>query len=163
EFRTAVGNSEGSGQAEPFPPLAPEMPVPVLDGSDPGMGELGVAALGEDAATLATDAEAEWAEEAVPMFLAGDYPGPFDVAPEPAQQGLGRSLVDRQPRRETDLVRALAHRIGLEFVDLSECPVDPSCAALIPEAVARRYRALPIAARDGRLLVAMSDPENVYA
>src|SRR5207237_273869 len=47
--------------------------------------------------------------------------------------------------------------------DLSEFPVDPSCTALIPEAVARRYRALPIAARDGRLLVAMSDPANVYA
>ena len=32
-----------------------------------------------------------------------------------------------------------------------------------PENVARRYRALPIGERDGKLLVAMSDPANVYA
>src|SRR5205085_8116797 len=65
--------------------------------------------------------------------------------------------------REIDLVRALAQQIGLEFVDLGDFPVDPSSAALIPETVARRYRALPIAERDGTLLVAMSDPANVYA
>src|SRR5262249_42921294 len=35
--------------------------------------------------------------------------------------------------------------------------------SLLPEALAKRYRALPIGERDGRLLVAMSDPANVYA
>jgi type IV pilus assembly protein PilB len=33
----------------------------------------------------------------------------------------------------------------------------------LPEALSRRYRAIPIGERDGRLLVAMSDPANVYA
>ena len=82
---------------------------------------------------------------------------------ERVPKSLGRILIDLQLIKETDLVRALAHQIGLEFVDLSDYPVDPSSTALIPEAVARRYRALPIAVRDGRLLVAMSDPANVYA
>jgi type IV pilus assembly protein PilB len=82
---------------------------------------------------------------------------------ERVPKSLGRILIDLNLIRETDLVRALAHQIGLEFVDLSEYPIDPSSTALVPEAVALRYRALPIGERDGRLLVAMSDPANVYA
>ncbi|HXJ63978.1 MAG TPA: ATPase, T2SS/T4P/T4SS family, partial [Actinomycetota bacterium] len=82
---------------------------------------------------------------------------------ERVPKSLGRILIDLQLIKETDLVRALAHQIGLEFVDLGDYPVDPSATVLIPEAVARRYRALPIGERDGRLLVAMSDPANVYA
>jgi type IV pilus assembly protein PilB len=82
---------------------------------------------------------------------------------ERVPKSLGRILIDLQLIKETDLVRALAQQIGLEFVDLSEFPIDPSSASLIPESVARRYRALPIGQRDGTLLVAMSDPANVYA
>jgi type IV pilus assembly protein PilB len=82
---------------------------------------------------------------------------------ERVPKSLGRILIDLNLIREVDLVRALAEQIGMEFVDLGDFPVDPSATALIPETVARRYRALPIADRDGTLLVAMSDPANVYA
>lgn len=76
---------------------------------------------------------------------------------------LGRVLIDLGLVRESDLVQALAEQVGLEFVDLAEYQIDASATALLPEAVARRYRALPIGERDGKLLVAMSDPANVYA
>lgn len=76
---------------------------------------------------------------------------------------LGRILIDRGFVTEADLVRALAEQVGLEFVDLSEYPVDAASTSLLPEAVSRRYRAIPIGERDGKLLVAMSDPANVYA
>ena len=82
---------------------------------------------------------------------------------ERVPKSIGRILIDHRMIREVDLVRALALQVGLEFVDLSETPPDPIVASLIPEAVARRYRALPYAERDGKLLVAMSDPANVYA
>jgi type IV pilus assembly protein PilB len=82
---------------------------------------------------------------------------------ERVPKSLGRILIDLHLIKETDLVRALAHQIGLEFVDLGAYPIDPMATALIPESVAHRYRALPIGDRDGRLLVAMSDPANVYA
>jgi len=82
---------------------------------------------------------------------------------ERVPKSLGRILIDLHLIKETDLVRALAHQIGLEFVDLGDYPIDPMATALIPESVAHRYRALPIGERDGRLLVAMSDPANVYA
>ncbi|HWO70694.1 MAG TPA: type IV-A pilus assembly ATPase PilB [Actinomycetota bacterium] len=78
-------------------------------------------------------------------------------------KSLGRVLIDMGLIKEADLVRALAEQVGLEFVDLSETQIDPAAAALLPETLARRYRALPIGERDGKLLVAMSDPANVYA
>jgi len=78
-------------------------------------------------------------------------------------KSLGRVLIDLGMIKESDLVRALAEQVGLEFVDLSEFPVDATATVLLPESLARRYRALPIGERDGRLLVAMSDPANVYA
>src|SRR5918994_800887 len=76
---------------------------------------------------------------------------------------LGRVLIDLGMIKEADLVRALAEQVGLEFVDLTDIQIDPASTALLPEALARRYRALPIGERDGKLLVAMSDPANVYA
>ncbi|HZA60049.1 MAG TPA: ATPase, T2SS/T4P/T4SS family [Actinomycetota bacterium] len=83
------------------------------------------------------------------------------------QQRLGRSmgrvLIDLGLVREPELVSALARKIGLGFVDLTEHAVDASAASLIPEQVARRYRALPIGFEDGKLVVAMSDPANVFA
>ena len=78
-------------------------------------------------------------------------------------KSLGRVLIDLGYIRERDLVRALAEQVGLEFVDLTEYRVDAAATALLPEALCRRYRALPISEDDGKLLVAMSDPANVYA
>src|SRR5512134_293295 len=78
-------------------------------------------------------------------------------------KSLGRVLIDLGYIRERDLVRALAEQVGLEFVDLSDYRIDAGIATLIPEGICRRYRALAIDERDGKLLVAMSDPANVYA
>jgi type IV pilus assembly protein PilB len=76
---------------------------------------------------------------------------------------LGRILIEQGIITEAELVRTLATQVGLEFVDLSDRVVDPSVASLISEAIARRYQAIPIALEDGRLLVAMADPANVFA
>jgi type IV pilus assembly protein PilB len=78
-------------------------------------------------------------------------------------KSLGRVLIDLGYIRERDLVRALAEQVGLEFVDLTEYQIDPASTSLLPEGLCRRYRAIPIGDRDGKLLVAMSDPANVYA
>jgi type IV pilus assembly protein PilB len=78
-------------------------------------------------------------------------------------KSLGRTLIDLGMIKEGELVRALAEQVGLEFVDLAEYAIDPTATTLLPEALARRYRAIPIGERDGKLLVAMSDPANVYA
>jgi type IV pilus assembly protein PilB len=76
---------------------------------------------------------------------------------------LGRVLIDLGMVKETDLVAALARQVGLEYVDLTDQHIDPAAASLVSEQVARRYRAMPIRFEDGRLIVAMSDPSNVFA
>jgi type IV pilus assembly protein PilB len=76
---------------------------------------------------------------------------------------LGRVLIDLGMVKETDLVAALARQVGLDYVDLSDHPVDPAAASLVSEQVARRYRAMPIGFDESRLVVAMSDPSNVFA
>ena len=85
------------------------------------------------------------------------------VEQERIPKSLGRILIDLGLIKEVDLVRSLAHQVGLEFIDLSDYPVDPSATVLVPESVSRRYRALPVGIEDGKLIVAMSDPANVYA
>jgi type IV pilus assembly protein PilB len=80
-----------------------------------------------------------------------------------AGRALGRVLVERGVLTESQLVAALAQQIGLRFVDLSDFPVDGSAVASVPPSVCRRYNALPIGYDDGKLLVAMSDPANVFA
>jgi type IV pilus assembly protein PilB len=78
-------------------------------------------------------------------------------------QLLGRILIDLKMVKESDLMAALAKQIGFRFVDLNDFTIDGSAAGLIPEQVARRYRALPIGYEDSRLLVAMADPANLFA
>ena len=76
---------------------------------------------------------------------------------------LGRILIEAGTVSESDVVRSLADQVGLEFVDLGDISIDASAVGLISEAVARRYQAIPVTWRDGRLLVAMADPSNVVA
>jgi type IV pilus assembly protein PilB len=78
-------------------------------------------------------------------------------------RSLGRVLVDLGMVTEGQLVAALATQIGLPFVDLSEYQVDANAVLSVNAAVARRHVALPIAYEDGRLVVAMADPANVFA
>jgi type IV pilus assembly protein PilB len=80
-----------------------------------------------------------------------------------AGRALGRVLVERGFLTESQLVAALAEQIGLRFIDLADFPVDGAALARVPAAMCRRYNALPVGFEDGKLLVAMSDPANVFA
>jgi type IV pilus assembly protein PilB len=78
-------------------------------------------------------------------------------------RSLGRVLVDLGMLSEGELLATLARQVGMRFVDLAAVTLDPTAAAKLPEAMARRHLALPIGYEDGRLLVAMADPGNVVA
>ena len=78
-------------------------------------------------------------------------------------RSLGRVLIDMGLVSEGHLVSTLAAHLGLEYVDLEEYTVDGSAATLISDSLARRYQALPIGWSDGKLIVAMADPSNVFA
>ncbi len=78
-------------------------------------------------------------------------------------ESLGRVLVEIGMLSEAQLVRALAAQVGMEFVELSDYPVDRNAVALIPGALCRRYTVLPVALLEGALVLAMADPGNVLA
>jgi type IV pilus assembly protein PilB len=71
-------------------------------------------------------------------------------------KSLGRVLIDKGYVTERDLVSALATQIGMEFIDLGEVDVDAQAVTAISDTIAKRYD-------DGKLVVAMSDPANVFA
>ena len=70
---------------------------------------------------------------------------------------LGRVLIEQGAITESELIATLAAQLGLDFVELDDLTVDPSAAAIIPPALARRYQAIPYAWEDGRLVVACGD------
>jgi type IV pilus assembly protein PilB len=78
-------------------------------------------------------------------------------------RALGRVLIEQGVLTESQLVAALATQIGLRFVDLGEYAVDGSAVGRVPGPVCRRHSAMPIGFEEGRLLVAMADPANVFA
>lgn len=82
---------------------------------------------------------------------------------EKSGKSLGRILVQKGVVSEGQLTAVLAEQIGTEYVDLGSYPVDPSVSNMIDPMVARRYTMIPIDLRDGKVVVAMADPSNVFA
>jgi len=78
-------------------------------------------------------------------------------------QSLGRVLVELGMLSEVQLVSALAAQVGMDFIELSDYPVDRVAVALLPAALCRRHTVLPIGLDGGRLVLAMADPSNVVA
>jgi type IV pilus assembly protein PilB len=76
---------------------------------------------------------------------------------------LGELLIADGIITGDQLARAMAMRMGVGFFTLAE-GVDPAAVRLIDGKSARRYRAVPVRVEpDGRLVVAMADPSNVFA
>ena len=83
---------------------------------------------------------------------------------ETSSKRLGEILVDSGFVTPTQISRVLAEQHELPFIDLTREAVDPGAAGLLPESVARRYGAIPVAFQaDGSVLVAVSDPTDVVA
>ncbi|MGA2928067.1 MAG: ATPase, T2SS/T4P/T4SS family [Solirubrobacteraceae bacterium] len=62
------------------------------------------------------------------------------------------------------LSRAVAERLGLDFLDLSQLRLDMAAANLVPSDFAKRCELVPVAREGERtLIVAMVDPANVVA
>ena len=77
---------------------------------------------------------------------------------------LGEILVEDGILSQDQLNHALAERLGVEHIGLTEHDVDSLAANMIPEKLARRYGAIPVRFLDeNTLLVAMVDPTNVFA
>ena len=76
---------------------------------------------------------------------------------------LGEVLVSEGLLTEEEIADVLAKQLSLERVDLENTFVEQDMARSIPKEVAQKYVAIPIYMRDDKLVVAMSDPLNMFA
>lgn len=78
-------------------------------------------------------------------------------------KSLGRVCIDMGMLTEGQLTCVLAEQIGIKYIDLNSFPIDPEAANLIDTGLAKRYTVCPIEFEDGKIVVAMADPTNVFA
>jgi MSHA biogenesis protein MshE len=76
---------------------------------------------------------------------------------------LGRVLGDLGFVSESALHELLAKHLEVPFVDLKHARIDREAVKLLPEALARRYRALVLLQDARGLLVGMADPSDLHA
>ncbi len=76
---------------------------------------------------------------------------------------LGRALTDVGAISESGLHRFLAQHLGLEYLELSTLNLLPETVARLPEAHARRHRAIVLQAGANDVLVGMADPTDIFA
>ncbi|MDP3539910.1 MAG: GspE/PulE family protein [Azonexus sp.] len=77
---------------------------------------------------------------------------------------LGRVFVESGYVTEEGISQALARQLRIPFIDLKAFTPKPDLIRLLPEAPARRFRALVLdQLPDGRLQVGMSDPTDLQA
>jgi len=76
---------------------------------------------------------------------------------------LGRVLGDLGFMSESALHEFLARHLQVPFVDLKQIRIDREAIRLLPEPLARRYRALVLQQDARGLLVGMADPSDLHA
>lgn len=76
---------------------------------------------------------------------------------------VGRLLIETGIITEELLANGLARQLRIPFVNVKTFPFRPEIVKLIPESVARRFKAIALEDRGDTLLVALADPLDLFA
>jgi type IV pilus assembly protein PilB len=76
---------------------------------------------------------------------------------------LTQSIVMNKMATESEIARAVADQTGLDYLDVAMFEIDVNASVLLSPELAHRYSVLPVAFDEGKLVVAMSDPANIFA
>jgi MSHA biogenesis protein MshE len=76
---------------------------------------------------------------------------------------LGRTLVDMGLIPETSLLEFLSRQLQLPLLNLRQYKIDPEAVQSLPEAQARRFRALVLSRSGREAVVGMADPTDLVA
>ena len=76
---------------------------------------------------------------------------------------LGKALVQMQAANWDQVYEALAELLGYRFVDLRSMRIPAEAIEAMPRPIARKHNLLPVGEEDGVLLVAITDPFDLYA
>lgn len=76
---------------------------------------------------------------------------------------LGRTLIELGYLSEDQLLEFLSRQLQIPFIDLKHYKYKSDTVRLIPETVARRYRAIALDSNNDGVLVGMADPTDIFA
>jgi type IV pilus assembly protein PilB len=76
---------------------------------------------------------------------------------------LGFHLTKLGYIEETQLTEFLSRQYGVPAINLAEFEIDADVIKLIPKDVAEKHQVVPVNRAGGSLIVAMSDPSNIFA
>jgi hypothetical protein len=71
---------------------------------------------------------------------------------------LGEILIQLKIATESAIAQTLSRQLGFPYYDLMTVSIEPEAIGLIPEALAKKHQAIPIAIESTFLLVAFADP-----
>ncbi|SEH68052.1 MULTISPECIES: ATPase, T2SS/T4P/T4SS family [unclassified Leifsonia] len=78
-------------------------------------------------------------------------------------ESIAQDLIARGAITPAQLARARAAQVGAPFLELVDHPVDRTAVALVSGAICKRHGVLPIGFAGDSLILAMSDPGDVFA
>lgn len=85
----------------------------------------------------------------------------FRPSPELKQEVTGTNSKDKEVILEPTKTGTLIDKtINISYIDLSKTSVNKKILALLPEHIARHYQVAPIEEKNGKLVIAMIDPED---
>ena len=76
---------------------------------------------------------------------------------------IGEILIDEGWITEEEVVQALSFQKGIPYVDLEQFNIDIEVVMLVPEKIAKKDVVIAFMLEDGRVKVAMKDPQNLFA
>ena len=79
------------------------------------------------------------------------------------QSKLGSILVKQGLIKEPDLVSFLSRQYGVPTICLADYEIDPAVIKIIPPEVIQKYNLVPVNRAGSTLIVAVSDPSNLFA
>ncbi|MDD2900735.1 MAG: type IV-A pilus assembly ATPase PilB [Desulfuromonadaceae bacterium] len=79
------------------------------------------------------------------------------------QLRLGSILISQQLLSEEQLTSFLSKQYGVPSVNLAEYEIDPLVIKSIPPEVVQKYQLLPVNRAGATLIIAVSDPSNLFA
>ncbi|MBP7381910.1 type IV-A pilus assembly ATPase PilB [Myxococcota bacterium] len=78
-------------------------------------------------------------------------------------ENLGYTLARLGYLEESQLINFLSRQYGVPSINLDEVEIADNVTGLVPREVAERHNLMPIARQGSTIIVAMTDPGNIYA
>lgn len=76
---------------------------------------------------------------------------------------LGKTLIDLGFIQESQLLTLLSEQLNIDYIELRHYQIDRETSRKLPEILARRFRALALKENNGRIVVGMTDPTDIFA